>query len=160
MTEMKTTIKIGDRELSHAEIAKLAVAVATEKKAVRPIIMDLTNLGAFTELFTIVSAANPRQVYAIADNIKQFFKRNLGLAPVSIDGLESSTWVLIDYGFLFVHIFQEPTRDLYQLEQLWNKAHQINVLEEEVQNLYHEVLQISEAIKSESELEQTTNSIM
>lgn len=157
---MKTTIKIGDRELSHAEIAKLAVAVATEKKAVRPIIMDLTNLGAFTELFTIVSAANPRQVYAIADNIKQFFKRNLGLAPVSIDGLESSTWVLIDYGFLFVHIFQEPTRDLYQLEQLWNKAHQINVLEEEVQNLYHEVLQISEAIKSESELEQTTNSIM
>ncbi len=160
MSQNKPTIKIGDRELSNTEIAKLAVAVATEKKAVRPVIMDLANLGAFTELFTIVSAANPRQVYAIADSIKQFFKHNLALAPISVDGLESSTWVLIDYGFLFIHIFQEPTRELYQLEQLWSKAHLVNIVEEDIQKLFHEVLKISEEIKIASESEQLSNSLM
>ncbi|WP_158999812.1 ribosome silencing factor [Pigmentibacter ruber] len=159
MNEQKTAIKIGDRELSHEEIAKLAVAVATEKKAVRPTILDLRNLGAFTELFTIVSAANSRQVYAIADSIKQFFKHSLGLPPISVDGLESSTWVLIDYGFLFIHVFQEPTREMYQLEQLWNKAHSINVNEEEVQTLYQDIVKISQEIKSASELEQNSSNL-
>lgn len=106
-----------------------------------------------------MSAANSRQVYAIADSIKQFFKHSLGLPPISVDGLESSTWVLIDYGFLFIHVFQEPTREMYQLEQLWNKAHSINVNEEEVQTLYQDIVKISQEIKSASELEQNSSNL-
>lgn len=153
--EIKTTTTIGEKELSHEDLAMLAIAIATEKKAVRPIIMDLRGVGAFTELFAIVSASNQRQVYAVAESIRQFFKRHLGIMPVSVDGLESCTWVLIDYGFLFVHVFQEPTRELYQLEQLWNKAHVIPLAEENCQALYYEVLKITSSLETnDSEISQ------
>lgn len=153
--EIKTTTTVGCKELSHEEVAMLAIAVATEKKAVRPVIMDLRSVGAFTELFAIVSASNQRQVYAVAEGIRQFFKHQLGIMPVSVDGLESSTWVLIDYGFLFVHVFQEPTRELYQLEQLWSKAHIVPVVEEKCKALYSEVLEITNSLEgNDSEFSQ------
>ncbi len=157
--EIKTTTTVGEKELSHEDVAMLAIAIATEKKAVRPVIMDLRSVGAFTELFAIVSASNQRQVYAVAENIRQFFKRHLGIMPVSVDGLESCTWVLIDYGFLFVHIFQEPTRELYQLEQLWNKAHVIPVAEDKCQALYHEVLEITTSLET-NDTELTQNPML
>lgn len=157
--DIKTTTKVGDKEFSHEEVAMIAVAIATEKKAVRPILMDLRNIGAFTELFTIVSASNPRQVYAVAESIRQFFKHNLGISPVSVDGLESCTWILIDYGFLFVHVFQEPTRELYQLEQLWSKAHVIPLTEDKCQALYNEVVEINTSLKS-SEAESASNQML
>ncbi|MES2614040.1 MAG: ribosome silencing factor [Bdellovibrionota bacterium] len=135
---------IGEREYSHEDLALLSVAVACEKKAVNPVILDLRNLStAFTELFTIVSAANNRQVYAIAEEIRMFFKNSFGLNPVAVDGMETCTWVLIDYGFMFVHIFQEPTRDLYRLEELWSKARSISAEEEVFMPLYQSVLPLS-----------------
>lgn len=159
--EIKTTTIIGEKELSHEDLAMLAIAVATEKKAVRPVLMDLKNVGAFTELFAIVSASNQRQVYAVAEGIRQFFKNNLGIMPVSMDGLESCTWVLIDYGFLFVHVFQEPTRELYQLEQLWNKAHIIPIIENKCQALYSEILEITTSLESsDSEFSPSQNSML
>ena len=133
---------IGEHEYSHEDLALLSVAVACEKKSVRPVILDLRNLsGAFTELFAIVSAANNRQVYAIAESVRMFFKNAFGLNPVAVDGMETCTWVLIDYGFMFVHIFQEPTRDLYQLEQLWSKARDIPAMEENFEALYQSTVE-------------------
>jgi ribosome-associated protein len=82
----------------------------------------------------------------------------LGVSPVSVDGLESCTWVLIDYGFLFIHVFQEPTRELYQLEQLWSKAHIIPLAEDKCQALYNEVVEINTSLKS-SEAESLANQI-
>ncbi len=135
---------IHNRNYAPHEFALLAIAVAIEKKAVRPVVMDLRPQGGFTEFFAIVSAANARQVYAIAESIHQFFKKNLGILPLAKDGLESCTWVLIDYGFLFVHIFQESTRELYQLEQLWNKAHFLSVTEDEYLPLYEPLKKVYE----------------
>lgn len=133
--------RLGEKEYSHEELALLAVAVACEKKSHRPVILDLRNLSsAFTEIFAIVSAGNNRQVYAVAEEIRMFFKNAFGLNPVATDGLETCTWVLIDYGFMFIHIFQEPTRDLYQLEQLWSKARHIPSSEDIFQPLYQQAL--------------------
>ena len=144
--------KIGDKEYTKEELALLAVAVACDKKAVRPVILDLRNLtSAFTELFTIVSAANHRQVFAIAEEIRMFFKSSFGLIPVAIDGLETSTWVLIDYGFMFIHIFQEPTRDLYQLEQLWSKARNVDAPEEVFVPLYNDAKESLKCIEQSRE---------
>lgn len=131
---------ISGKEYSNEEIALLAIGCAIDKKATRPVIMDLRHLDAFSELFAIVSAANSRQVYAIAQEVKVFFKKAFGLQPLSIDGLESSNWVLIDYGFLFIHIFLEPTRDMYQLEKLWGKSRIIDMTEDQCSKMYHDVL--------------------
>lgn len=126
---------------STEELVKLAAAAALEKKASRPVILNLRNQGTFTDYFLIVSAANPRQALAVADAIRMFFKETFDLMPVSMDGLDVGTWVLLDYGSFFVHVFQEPTRELYQLEQLWSKAVMVPVQEGAVTEFYNTVKQ-------------------
>jgi ribosome-associated protein len=132
-------IRAGDRILEREELVKLALAIGLEKKAVRPVAMDLRPQGAFTEYFAILSATNARQVAAVAEEIRLFFRDQLGIQPVSIDGREAKTWILLDYGFLFVHVFQEPTRELYALEQLWSKGRFIQATEDELASLLAEV---------------------
>lgn len=140
MSKQKTEIiKAGERILEREELVKLALAIGLEKKATRPLAIDLRSQGAFTEYFAILSAANGRQVAAVAEEIRIFFRDQLGLQPVSIDGREARTWILLDYGFLFVHVFQEPTRELYALEQLWSKGRYITPTEQELSALLSEI---------------------
>lgn len=145
ITTDSLSLKLGDRTFSREETAQLAIAAAMDKKAFRPVLLDLRAQGAFTEFFAIVSATNARQVSAVAEGVRMFFKNTFGLNPVAVDGLESQTWVLIDYGFLFVHVFQEPTRELYQLEQLWSKGRLVSLSEEAVQELFNEAKAIAPA---------------
>lgn len=128
----------GTMAVSHEEFATLAVGVGIEKKAYAPVLLDLRAQDAFTEYFAILSANNARQVAAVAEGIRLFFKENLGLYPVSVDGMESLDWVLLDYGFLFIHVFQKETRDLYRLEEMWSKARLIPVDEAGFQRLVQE----------------------
>ncbi len=132
-------IRAGERILEREELVKLALAIGLEKKATRPLAIDLRNQGAFTEYFAILSATNARQVAAVAEDIRLFFRDELGLLPVAVDGREQRTWILLDYGCLFVHVFQEPTRELYALEQLWSKGRYMTPSEQELSQLLAEV---------------------
>ena len=42
--------------------------------------------------------------------------------PLRREGREYSRWVLLDYGDMVVHVFDQETRDYYQLERLWADA--------------------------------------
>lgn len=148
-----SAMKLGTRNFTREETALIAIAVAMERKSFRPVLLDLRAQGAFTEMFAIVSAVNARQVTAIAEGIRLFFKNTFGLNPIGVDGLESQTWVLIDYGFLFIHVFQEPTRELYQLEQLWSKGRLIPLHEEEIQKLFNEVKTLAASSADNTEIE-------
>jgi ribosome-associated protein len=45
-----------------------------------------------------------------------------GIVPRGIEGLNYSHWVLMDYGDVILHIFEEGTRSFYELEKLWLDA--------------------------------------
>ena len=49
-----------------------------------------------------------------------------GVRPLRIEGYASSTWVLMDYGSVMVHIFQAETRRFYDLERLWKDGRQLD----------------------------------
>lgn len=158
--ETKTSVrKIGDRIFSAEDQAMLAIAAAMEKKATRPILIDLRPQGAFTEYFAIVSGNNPRQVSSIAESVRMHFKQVFGMLPIAADGFETSTWVLLDYGSFFVHVFQESTREIYKLEQLWSKGRFVELREEAVQRLYSEALALAplQAISSPQEMASVEN---
>jgi ribosome-associated protein len=138
-TNGQAIIRAGERILEREELVKLALAIGLEKKASRPLAIDLRNQGAFTEYFAILSATNARQVAAVAEEIRLFFRDELGLQPIAVDGREQRTWILLDYGFLFVHVFQEPTRELYSLEKLWSKGRYITPADQELAELLAEV---------------------
>jgi len=100
-----------------------ALAEATiEKKAFDITILDMRNLVAYTDVFVICSARNRRQVQAIAEEVRRKGKDELGILPAGTEGLEAARWVLVDFGSVVVHIFDEPLRAFYDLDGLWRDA--------------------------------------
>ena len=75
------------------------------------------------DFFIIVSGTSERHVKGIADKVQQTLQQ-FGETPLSVSGYEGGEWVLIDYGDLVVHVFYEPMRQYYGLDELWGKRGQ------------------------------------
>lgn len=85
----------------------------------------------YTDLFVVCSATNRRQVQAIADECRRVGKQDFDLTTIGVEGYEAGRWVLVDFGSVVVHVFDEPLRGFYNLEGLWRDAPQIEVPEAE-----------------------------
>lgn len=72
--------------------------------------------------FIICQGNSNIQVEAITQSVKKLVKEELNENPLHIEGLENAYWILMDYGDVFVHIFQKEFRDFYKLEELWADA--------------------------------------
>jgi ribosome-associated protein len=111
------------------ENLQLAIRCAAEKKAEKMVALDLRPVASFTEFFVICSAANQRQVQAIADEISEQVKKQLKQSPVRIEGYSAAEWVLLDYGDFVFHVFDKDARDFYDLERLWRDAAKVDIPE-------------------------------
>ena len=109
------------------ENIQLAIRCAADKKAEKMVALDLRPVASFTEFFVICSAANQRQVQAIADEISEQLKKQLRQSPVRMEGYNSAEWVLLDYGDFVFHIFDKDARDFYDLERLWRDATKVDL---------------------------------
>ncbi len=106
------------------EAAQLCAEAADSKKAFDIQILDLRSLTYITDYFVICSGSNTTQVSAISDWIGHALAK-AGEHPSHVEGGAESRWVLMDYGDVVVHIFDEQTRIYYSLEKLWSDAPRI-----------------------------------
>jgi ribosome-associated protein len=106
---------------SALETALLAAEAADGKKAYDLLVLDLKGLTSITDYFVICSASNTTQMGAISEGIGHALAGE-GVRPSHIEGGADSTWLLMDYGDVVVHIFDEPARAHYSLERLWGDA--------------------------------------
>lgn len=106
---------------------QLAVRSAADKKATEIVVLDLRQIASFAEHFIIATGANQRQVQAVADEIEEQLKKQLGNRPVRIAGYTTAEWVLMDYGDFIVHIFNKEAREFYDLERLWRDAVKVSL---------------------------------
>ena len=97
-----------------------------EKKAVDVLVLELKGVSIIADYFIICSGESTTQVRAIAGAIEENFAQK-SIRPAGIEGLNYSHWVLMDYGDIIVHVFEEETRAYYQLEKLWLDAPRIHV---------------------------------
>jgi len=107
--------------LNSLEAAQLCAQAADDKKAFDILILDLRGLTYITDYFVICSGGNVTQVGAIADGVGQALAR-AGIHPSHVEGEIEASWVLMDFGDVVVHIFDEQTRAYYCLEKLWGDA--------------------------------------
>lgn len=103
------------------EAARLMAEAADEKKAFDILILDLRGLTYFADYFVICSGSNTPQVGAIADQITHVLAMQ-GVHTSHVEGQAGSTWVLMDFGDVVVHIFDEQARIYYSLDKLWHDA--------------------------------------
>lgn len=97
---------------------------AGDKKALDPVVLDLREVANFTDYFIITSGANTRQVQAIADEVVEQLKKQ-GTRASRVEGYKSAEWVLVDYGDLILHVFEDKARKFYDLERLWREAKRV-----------------------------------
>jgi ribosome-associated protein len=104
---------------------RLAVEACLSRKAEDLSVLDLRELSSFTDFFLIGHGNSSRQNAAIAEAVEAALKP-AGFRPLSVEGRESSEWMLLDYGSLVVHVFSRAARDHYGLETLWGDAPRID----------------------------------
>lgn len=105
-----------------------AIEAARDKKAAGLVVLDLRELGGFTDFFLLCSGSSTPQIQAIADEIERRLLA-AGRAMDHREGYELAEWVLLDYGDFVVHIFSEKARLYYDLERLWRAARRIELAE-------------------------------
>jgi ribosome-associated protein len=106
--------------------AMRALALALDKKALEPVLLDVRELCSFCNYQLVLSGRSERQVDAIADGINLGLKQE-GLRPIGAEGARTGQWALLDYGDFVVHVFLHSAREHYDLEGLWNDAPRIEL---------------------------------
>ena len=107
--------------LTSKALAKTIAALALSKKAHNVVILDLRKLTSMSDFFVICSADSDTQVRAIADAIRDG-SAEAGERVWHDEGYGESTWVLLDFVDVVVHVFYKETRSFYNLEKLWGDA--------------------------------------
>lgn len=106
------------------ETRDLIIDAIRDRKGHSITIVNLENIpGASAGAFIIAEGNSSTQVGAIADHLRDRLIEDAGIKPYNSDGFkDSSEWVVLDYGDVWVHIFLPEARTRYNLEELWNDA--------------------------------------
>ena len=92
-------------------------------KGKKIISLDLRKIeSAICKYFVICTGSSSTHVNAIEGNIKEIISKDLGEKPSHIEGDTIGEWILMDYFDIIVHVFQEKTRDFYNIEGFWGDA--------------------------------------
>jgi ribosome-associated protein len=108
------------------QTALVVSQAALEKKAINVEIIDLVGKADYADYLVLMSATSDRHVRAIADEIQENLRKR-GVRPLSVEGLTAGTWVLLDFGDVVVHVFQESTRAVFDIDGLWLDANRVPV---------------------------------
>ena len=100
------------------ELTIAAAEAASNKLADRIVAFDVSEQLVITDVFLLCSAANPRQVRAVQDEVEEKLLE-LDAKPVRRAGEREGRWVLLDFSDLVVHIQHSDERAYYALERLW-----------------------------------------
>ena len=103
-------------------LADRIAELAADKLAQDVVVIDLRGVLGYTDYFVICSGNTDRQAKAIHDGIHLGLKKDHGLLPRRVEGLNEARWILMDYLDVIVHVFTPDARDYYRLEQLWGEA--------------------------------------
>ena len=116
--------------LHSKERALYCAAYALEKKAFNVRVLEVQGISTLTDYLLLASGRSDRQVQAVAESVRAGLKKDHAVAPLAIEGMNEGRWVLIDYGDVMVHVFQEPVREFYDLDGLWSEAPEVSIPEE------------------------------
>ncbi len=88
-------------------------------------ILDLRELTPIFDYFVVVTGASRRQLHAISEEIDDVMQRDFNDQRLGIEGYAESRWILLDYGDVVIHMFDDETRAYYGIEHLWAGAKRV-----------------------------------
>lgn len=119
----------GEESLASPASRVLAVEIAIaaiDKKAVGIEILDVAGKVDYADFLVLMTGRSDRHVAALSQGIEEALRRK-NKRPMAVEGMPQARWVLMDYGDVVVHVFQDEMRGVYDLEGLWMDARRIPV---------------------------------
>ena len=112
--------------MTSAEYCKIAVKELEDKKAEDVKVIDIREISPIADFFIIADGMNQNQIQAMRDAVDEaLYKADLKVRQV--EGNQSSTWILMDYNDIIIHIFSKEDRLFYDLERIWKDGKEISV---------------------------------
>lgn len=115
---VKPTISTDDRAMKCA-------ALALDKKALDVRVLDIRGISTIADYLVLATGTSDKQVIAIADSVRSGLKKYGKV--LDVEGAREGKWVVIDYGDVLVHVFQEEMRRYYNLDELWSAAREADI---------------------------------
>lgn len=109
------------------ELALAAVRTASENGGREIALLDMQQQSTLFDYFVIASGTSRRQLHAMSEEIDHTLEDDLKDKRMGIEGYDASRWVLLDYGSVVIHLFDDETREFYALEALWADAKAIDI---------------------------------
>lgn len=103
------------------EIMIQAVRSLDRHKATDVQALEVTEVTSIADYFVIAEGNSSTQVKALTDYVDEELGKQ-GVTPYRKEGYGGSSWVLLDYGTVIIHVFLRETRQYYDLERLWKDA--------------------------------------
>ena len=121
----------GGRNMNESkDMAKLAYAALEDKKGEDIRVIQIGDISVIADYLVIANGTNSSQVSALADSVEETLGKN-GYEPKRIEGARNSSWILMDYGDVIVHVFSKEDRLFYDLERIWKDGK--NIAKEELE---------------------------
>lgn len=114
-----------DRATIAREHAFLAARVAEDNKAKDVLVLDMRGITPLFDFLVLMTGSSRRQIHTLAEEIDAVFRAE-GEERRTIEGYQSSRWVVQDYGDIVVHVFDSESREYYALEDLWADAKRLD----------------------------------
>jgi ribosome-associated protein len=108
------------------ELLKAAAKALDSKKAQEISALYVEDVTTLADYFLLATGSSSTQVRALADEV-DYALSQLGVEPNHVE--RSTTWTLLDYGSLVVHVFYKDARDFYALDKMWQDAKTVDLSE-------------------------------
>lgn len=111
-------LAMNSQSQSVQECLKVVHNALTDVKAKDIIELDVSSISNVADAIVIASGTSTRHVKALADNVADE-ARKAGFRPLGVEGERDAEWILIDLGYVVVHVMLPTARKFYDLESLW-----------------------------------------
>jgi len=121
---MSSQASTPEENMTDLEIAKQVAEICETNKAADIFLYDLKQSSLLADFYLICSGSSERQLQALAGYIEKKLKEEK-IYTRHTDGSPASKWIVIDYGFLLIHLFTPAMRQYYEIEKLWQDKAEI-----------------------------------
>ena len=112
--------------LPSRELAEIAVKALDSKKGKEIRLMRIDKITTLAEYFVICTGTSNTQINALCDAVEKELTEK-GEEPLHREGYRGGTWVLLDYGCVVVHVFNDEARKFYSPEHLWADGEEVDL---------------------------------
>ena len=108
------------------KMAKIAYEALDEKKGEDIKVIDISEISVLADYFVIANGGSDSQVRALVENVEEKLSKE-GYEAKQREGYGLGSWVLLDFGNIIVHVFDEENRLFYDLERIWKDGKLIDL---------------------------------